>query len=151
MFKFSQLKKQPQVYDSQLLSKMQAQFYFRCPLQFRHKYLIMEQKIMEAKKLEHEIYKMKDEDEGWKKLKISLEFAPQNTLNSKFIIIRHALAWHNYFKRVTEFKDSSIYHYDLIDPPLQYLGTKQCDKLKQEINKLDFDKVYVSPLLRHII
>lgn len=31
---------------------------------------------MEAKALEHEIYKMKDEDEGWKKLKISLEFAP---------------------------------------------------------------------------
>ncbi|CAD8194502.1 unnamed protein product [Paramecium octaurelia] len=139
LFKFSQLVKQTEIYDTQLLSKI-------CPLQLKHKYLILEQKIKEAKELELEIYKMKDEDEGWKKLKISLEFTPQNTLNSKFIIIRHALAWHNYFKRVTEFKDSNIYHYDLIDPPLQYLGTKQCDKLKLEINKLDFDKVYVSPL-----
>lgn len=75
---------------------------------------------------------MNDDDHEWEKLEINLDCTPHNINNSKYIIsilyiyfkVRHALAWHNYFKRATEFKDRNIYSYDLMDPPLHYLGKK---------------------------
>ncbi|CAD8112813.1 unnamed protein product [Paramecium sonneborni] len=131
------------VFDTQSLSQI-------CPEEQREKYILLGQKLQEAKDFEDKLHHMNDEDHEWEKLQIELDCTPHNTKNSKYVIIRHALAWHNYFKRATEFRDRNIYSYELMDPPLHYLGKKQCEKMRSEINMMEFDMVYISPLLRTI-
>ncbi|CAD8083384.1 unnamed protein product [Paramecium primaurelia] len=131
------------VFDTQSLSQI-------CPEEQRESYKLLGQKLQEAKDFEDKLHHMNDEDHEWEKLQIQLDCTPHNIKNSKYIIVRHALAWHNYFKRATEFRDRNIYSYELMDPPLHYLGKKQCEKMRPEINQMEFDKVYISPLLRTI-
>ncbi|CAD8205520.1 unnamed protein product [Paramecium octaurelia] len=131
------------VFDTTSLSQI-------CPEEQRESYKLLGQKLQEAKDFEDKLHHMNDEDHEWEKLQIELDCTPHNIKNSNHIIVRHALAWHNYFKRATEFKDRNIYSYDLMDPPLHYLGRKQCEKMRPEINLMEFDKVYISPLLRTI-
>ncbi|CAD8214803.1 unnamed protein product [Paramecium octaurelia] len=131
------------VFDTDSLSQI-------CPVEQRESYKLLGQKLQEAKDFEDKLHHMNDEDHEWEKLQIQLDCTPHNIKNSKYIIVRHALAWHNYFKRATEFRDRNIYSYELMDPPLHYLGKKQCEKMRPEINQMEFDVVYISPLLRTI-
>ncbi|CAD8082148.1 unnamed protein product [Paramecium primaurelia] len=131
------------VFDTHSLSQI-------CPEEQRESYNLLGQKLQEAKDFEDKLHHMNDEDHEWEKLQIELDCTPHNIKNSNYIIVRHALAWHNYFKRATEFKNRNIYSYELMDPPLHYLGKKQCEKMRPEINLMEFDKVYISPLLRTI-
>tara|TARA_B000000609_G_C23996370_1_gene252506 strand:- start:4 stop:552 length:549 start_codon:yes stop_codon:yes gene_type:complete len=57
----------------------------------------------------------------------------------KVYFIRHAEGQHN----VEE-------NYSIFDPQLTSKGIIQCNKVKDQLNKIDFDKIYVSPLLRTI-
>lgn len=57
----------------------------------------------------------------------------------KVYFIRHAEGQHN----VEE-------NYSIFDPQLTNKGIIQCNKVKDQLNKIDFDKIYVSPLLRTI-
>lgn len=57
----------------------------------------------------------------------------------KVYFIRHAEGQHN----VEE-------NYSIFDPQLTAKGIEQCSKAKDELNKINFDKIYVSPLLRTI-
>ena len=64
-------------------------------------------------------------------------------LSGKFLFMRHGQSLYNQVK-----EESRRYNPDLIDASLSEEGIKQAKSKQEDINKLDIEKVYVSPYKR---
>ena len=72
---------------------------------------------------------------------VSPKYIPD--LSGKFLFMRHGQSLYNQVK-----EESRRYNPDLIDASLSEEGIKQAKSRQEDINKLDIEKVYVSPYKR---
>ncbi|KAM3141878.1 hypothetical protein pb186bvf_005964 [Paramecium bursaria] len=130
-----------------MIQRMSSEYFSQiCAPHLRLIYLQLDKVLEEAHLKEQQT--LTQDDINQEELRIDFNCDGQD-LHSNVILIRHALAWHNYIKRVYNIQ-GNIYSYQLMDPPLHKYGLWQCESMKKIIHEIDFSIVYVSPLQRTV-
>ena len=95
-------------------------------------------------------------EELMSKLSITTDPVPMPSAEgSPYIQIRHALSEYNVrekiFRVMPEVGDEFKIDRELFDPSLHRIGVAQCEAYHSQINKVNFIKVFVSPMRRAML